>query len=1341
MKTLFNKSKKIKRIISIASIVILISIVFFLLRGPYLSNSIKRVIIPVLENTTREKIFIDKAVINLFPFYFQAKGLKVFDKDGNRLLWVTKTRAYIDLLALFSKEIRIRRLTLKEPNLTVTKQELERVIENVRKNLSMGGARQFSVSLKNVKITGGEFFFQGAEELKSFSGSGLFVDMLVKNTVTIGLKLKKGVLQLKDLPELKYRLDGKIKIDNDIVKVLNLEVKSSNSTLKAKGEALLSSDGRIKEGSFSGEAKIFIDSINKFFGLEQRKYGVLSFSGKVDLVPKNTTGNSADWPEIKFDLNTKGWFYLETLMELLKVTENISGRIAVNGKIHGTYPEVFGEGRGKLKDAVLGGFRLDDGDGEIKYKDKRFTLNNFTAHTYNGELKGDAYILIPGGNYFVSASAADVDSTKFFKFMKWDAPFRQGKINGIFEINKIRGQDIEVSASVDYLTAVQAGLNTSKPDNELMDRLKKIEGDIHLKNGIVNVRNSILSTSLSNLFMDGDIDLKHKKLDLNLVLKTKNLSDLTKPYYSELNSSARFKGKARGSFENPEISGNVEIDSGTVNGFSFTSASADLRYNTKSLSIPSLRVKHEESTYDITGSIDFRKAEKFFSYKDLFYKAEVRVKNGDAKSLAGLFYKEIPVSGLVNGKLTFKGDLTEFKGAGDLVIKESVVYGQQFDRIILKSVFHPKGIKFHSITAYKGESKLTGKGELSTHEKFNLSISSDKIKLSDITIFHDYPVDALFSLNLNGSGTFKKPGLTFSMNVLKSSFMGSPIGKGGIRGKLQDRGLNAEGSLLNGMITAKAKAFLSEKPTWTVNVDLKKGRYDFLLTGLFREIPENVSASVEGNIRLSGQGTRILSMQSKFSSANFSIYGYDFRNREDIILELTDKELLIKSFSLLGQNADMFVTGVVKIGKNFNVTMKGDLDIAPFRVVSNKIASLDGQGSFVVKISGTWESPEIAGEVNIKDTITSLKGLPYKIGPMNGTIFFNKDKITFSSLKTDFAGGNVVTSGVGYLKKFSLKGLYISSTLNDIKLRPIERVSVVFDGRLLYETSSKGSALSGEIKIKKAKYEKKVEWKSWLLGLKEVKKAPIEQPTFLKKTALNIRVIGSDNISIDNNVAKTPVKLDVIIAGTVARYGLIGAVEADEGSVYFRGNEFKILKGSSIDFIEPNSIAPIFHIRAKTFTGNYHINLNLDGPIDKFTLSLSSDPPLADMDILTLLTFGQVGREARGFESGIAISEATSIIAGEFQEQVTEKFKHITGFERFEIEPYTTAAGAVSPRVTVGKRLLEDKLFVIYSTSIGTTEEHIIKLEYKLGKNISLVGSRDEIGSTGADIKYKFEFK
>ena len=281
--------------------------------------------------------------------------------------------------------------------------------------------------------------------------------------------------------------------------------------------------------------------------------------------------------------------------------------------------------------------------------------------------------------------------------------------------------------------------------------------------------------------------------------------------------------------------------------------------------------------------------------------------------------------------------------------------------------------------------------------------------------------------------------------------------------------------------------------------------------------------------------------------------------------------------------------------------------------------------------------------------------------------------------------------------------------------------------------------MSGAIQIRKASYEKRFEWKTWLLGLQETINSSMEQSSFYGDTRLNIRITGEENIFVDNNIARAPVELDLTATGTVARYGLVGKIKAKEGKIFFRSNEFDILD-ARLDLVDPNFIAPVFHIHAETFTRGYRVKLNLDGSIDKFIMALYSDPPLADADILTLLTSGQINRDESGFDSGIAAGEATAILTGSLQDVIESEVNQLTGIERFEIIPQTTVTGSLIPRVTFGKRFMGDKLFVVYSTSIGTTEENIIKMEYDIARNVSIVGSRDEIGSAGVDFKYRFEF-
>ncbi len=1326
-----DKKTKKASLTSIAGIIILaVGLLFFLLRGPYLSNSIKRILVPVLENATRERIIIDKAVINLFPFYVQAKGFKVFDKDGNRLLWITKTRAYIDLLALFSKEIRLRKLTLKEPELSVTEKDLKRIIDNMKKSTEASEKGKLRVSLKNLKLTDGKMSYRRSNGVAGFSGRGLFVDMVSKNTISsINMLLKELTLTLPNESELHGALESKFKLGDRSIEVSGINIRSSDSTFNANGELSFSDDGTLREGGFDIEAKIFIPLINKIFALKQEKDGLLAFTGSVDLVPQK----ESKWPGVRLDLKTESHFYLETLMEILRVKADIRGRLSLAGKINGAFPALVGKGTARLDDGFIAGLPLDDAVGRMAYKDRRFTIEDFTAYMYGGGIKGDAHILIPSGDYSVIASASEVNSQEFFKFLKWASPFPQGEINADFQLSHRRGHGIEVMADMKYLNATEI-------EGDILSRLETVNSTLSFKEGIISLENTILSTSKTDMFLDGRIDLGNKMLDMFVQLQSRDVRDITAPYYSRIRAPVRFKGDVTGPIGDPEISGRIEADSGSIHDIRFTKALADITYTMGSLHVGKLKIAQEKADFDISGRIDFRESKKLFSFKSPFYMVDAELADVDIKPLIKAFYRDIPVSGLLSGTLSFEGAPDVYAGRGDLLISESNLYGQQLDRITLKAGLSPEGLEFQSLKAYKGASSIEAKGRVLFDEKFDISVSSEKFQMCDFGVFKDFPYDAAFKLKMAGSGTLDNPDIVFSAEIDESLIKGIRAGKGDITGTLKDKKLRVKGTLLDGLIIADAQAEFSEEVLWNVDARLKKGRYDSFMPALTGRVSPALEVLLEGGIKVLGRDREFL-VNSRLSSVELNSYGYNLRNEGDIVFEIDNEELRIKSFFMTGNNADLSATGTVKTNKEYDLAVKGNLDIAPFMAFTDRISSLRGRSSFSFDITGPWKSPEIMGEIEVGNASASFIGFPYIVGPVNGSFLLKKDRITFDSVNSKFAGGTVVVSGAAYFEDLSLKRFFMSADIRGLRVRPVEGLNTALDAKLFYELSSKGASLTGNVDIKKARYDKRVEWKSWLLGLKEIKDEQVKYPEFLADTVLNIHVEGSDHIIIDNNIARTPVKIILNVTGTVAHKGLLGRVEADRGTVYFRSNEFKILEGSSVDFVDPDTITTVLHILAETYINNYYVRLSLDGTMDKFTLSLFSDPPLSEPDILALLTVGQLEKGGRGIESGIAAGEATAILTGSIQDKVEEQFKYITGLERFEIEPHTTTEGAFVPKVIIEKRLFEDKLFVVYSTAIGTTEESSIKLEYKLSREISIVGSRNEIGSAGLDIKYRFEFK
>src|SRR4030042_4276532 len=95
--------KKVRRILYLLILTFIISLVIFISRGPYISNGLKRIILPELEDALGQKVLVQKIYINIFPLFIEAKGLKVFDEDGNRIVFAKRVKGYVGLSKLLSR--------------------------------------------------------------------------------------------------------------------------------------------------------------------------------------------------------------------------------------------------------------------------------------------------------------------------------------------------------------------------------------------------------------------------------------------------------------------------------------------------------------------------------------------------------------------------------------------------------------------------------------------------------------------------------------------------------------------------------------------------------------------------------------------------------------------------------------------------------------------------------------------------------------------------------------------------------------------------------------------------------------------------------------------------------------------------------------------------------------------------------------------------------------------------------------------------------------------------------------------------------------------------------------
>ena len=238
--------------------------------------------------------------------------------------------------------------------------------------------------------------------------------------------------------------------------------------------------------------------------------------------------------------------------------------------------------------------------------------------------------------------------------------------------------------------------------------------------------------------------------------------------------------------------------------------------------------------------------------------------------------------------------------------------------------------------------------------------------------------------------------------------------------------------------------------------------------------------------------------------------------------------------------------------------------------------------------------------------------------------------------------------------------------------------------------------------------------------------------------SLNLAVSADQGIWIRNDFATLEGWANLKVGGTLAAPEITGRISALEGGVIrFRRVEYRVQRGD-IDLVEVDRFNPYFDISAQARISDYDVQLTLKGSLDHFEYELSSNPPLSQPDLVSLVVSGhtlesiqspgQSGRAAEDMAAGYLTQALTGTLGG--------RLEGLTGLDQFTIDP-VLLAGEANPasRVTVGKQISEN-LFAAYSTLLGSTSEEIYQLEYKLSRDFKFTSMRDANGSVGGDFRY-----
>jgi translocation and assembly module TamB len=301
-------------------------------------------------------------------------------------------------------------------------------------------------------------------------------------------------------------------------------------------------------------------------------------------------------------------------------------------------------------------------------------------------------------------------------------------------------------------------------------------------------------------------------------------------------------------------------------------------------------------------------------------------------------------------------------------------------------------------------------------------------------------------------------------------------------------------------------------------------------------------------------------------------------------------------------------------------------------------------------------------------------------------------------------------------------------------------LSGVMDGDLNLSGPWGTPLVSGTVKVRKAEYKPPAKK---LLERKKGKRGdnsppgptPAAPPSPM---GLDVSLQAGRNLWYKQGDTAVEMKADVKVEKE--SYGpprLYGTVETVRGDYFLFGRRFKLQTGS-VQFTGETPPDPAISFRALYQAGDIDVTLSAAGTLLRPEISLASNPPLEESDILSVLATGRPMDELGGGEGdgSAAAAAAESLAAGYLSGKVQEKLRKRVPVDVLRLSVQEAGSAAL----TLGKNVT-DRLYVALEQTLGADGESRVRSEYVLTRWLGLEGSSTGQGKYVLDLLFKFGFK
>ncbi|MDP1822996.1 MAG: translocation/assembly module TamB domain-containing protein [Archangium sp.] len=1173
--------------------------------------------------------------------------------------------------------------------------------------------------------------------------SRLRVNRLRVDDASVALTLPEGRL---------VRLDG-VMIDASI------DRREAVVTVDGRGGAVVVGDQTLRLGKLVLEATLDL-------GAEQ--LDVQRAEANLEGVRVTTSGTvDALCGAPSLDLAVQAWLPLEALPRLGVPLPTPSGQVLARASVGGKLDALAVHGEVQGSRVILGPYAPGDFSARASWTGKVVKLEEFLTRSGDGEVRVSGELSLEQG--LPVTARIETKDASFARIMAragvpgaWVefAATVKGTVTGNLSPTPVLGGDIEFHTGR-FVLAARAWDGPPTAGIDILG-FKQSSGRFRLgvTSQVVSFDDVAIRVGAAEATrVSGMVKLfpQRNAIDADVTADAIDLSDFG-------SASSRLEGGSiaelpwagfgqarvavKGPFASVVVEGQTTLRDFKLAGYSLGVTQSPLRYQGGTLAFPAIAAQKGQTQYFGDVALNFNEPK-------LHARATVQLPDGRVEDVIDLLADLSPamqnlqdrvLTGRMSALAAFDCPVSELTGVIAARVRDGRYLERRLGEANLIARFEAGQTMVLEPTVFDGplgRFAVDGTWDFDGPLDYRLALEGGSLaELIDPGGEQKLPVSGAFVAKGKVSGTTDVTVIDGWMSSSDVTWKQHVLGPMHLEAKAVGRELEASGTVFPGL---GATLGLSMRNDWPFRSHL-----DVQIADLAPFLPESaasVAVRLKGTVDAHGpmRDFRQVTARATLSELGIARGEVTAANVEPVELAWNAGAIEVASLELKGPTTELTAAGTWG-PVNVDLKTRGSVDLRLLSSLTNQLERTQGRLDFTAAFAGSVAAPSLAGRASLTDARFQVRGQDLAVRALSGRADFSESRILIQDVQGFLNEGRVRARGDVRLERFSIKTLELQTDLEDVSVQVKPDVPVTLTGSLLLASrNAEQFQLSGGLDVVKFRYTQPMALESLVATAREVPVPNDTKPNEWLRLDVDLRTAG--DVRIENNLARARLAGRLKLSGTNVKPVLIGVVETQEGAqAFFRGNTFNVQRGQ----LQFNGLWPTFDLSAQSQVREYLVTVKAFGRFEDPKLSLSSEPPLSDADILSLLTLGVTSREQLTGTSAAGLGAEALLSASGLDQQVQKFLSQSGGLLKDPQVRLTTsfneASGTAEPAVTLESKVLIENLKVGVTKPVAGrgTKAH---LDYRFNQHVSARAQWDDqnqnttLGNPGVELRFRFEWE